>query len=347
MSVARRVLSAHRHAAAESYKTNAKLDELVQLLKGGGSTPESKKRKVRTPMAVEETELNPEPSRTPTRKVKEPPYYDGKISFRTYLVQLVPYLRLVTNGDESQFVDYAVALLKGEALDFYADRWGEEEREPSWQEFKETLLKFCTVRRDSEIDSRLKLATAFTEPNATLRSILELALRVKARCAGLDDLSAITLVLTNCEPELVSKLRFSPTLQADFTQFDVFVTHALALFDSGDPIAKRIKQRSTPSRFTSQDVRFPEPSRSSYSFRSSYRGDGDDFQEEGEWRQPTQAVPLLSQTEKERRRRLGLCFLCGVAGHTGDTCPERKAKFGLPEARKFRPRPPTPGRDRN
>ena len=173
-------------------------------------------------MVPEETELNTEPSRTPTRKPKEPPYYDGKVSFRTYLVQLVPYLRVLTGGDESQYVENAVVLLKGEALDFYADRWGEESTEPSWQEFKETLLRFCTVRRDSEIDSRLKLAAAFTEPNATLRTVLELALRVKARCATLDDLSAIALVLINCEPELVSKLRFSPTLQADFTQFDVF-----------------------------------------------------------------------------------------------------------------------------
>ena len=83
-SAAEKVLSAHRKAVHEKKKNNAKLEEILAWVKTQkeAGTPQSKKRRA-SPMAVDDS---PEPTRTfspnpnPTRKAKEPPYYDGKLA---------------------------------------------------------------------------------------------------------------------------------------------------------------------------------------------------------------------------------------------------------------------------
>lgn len=324
----------------ERKEDRKKMKAILEWIESERAEKEARQEKERKVARVEREEKTPESRRqrksvSPAGRLAKPcapPHFDGRISFKTYLVQLRPYLRLVTGNREDLFVDHAVGCLKGDALEHYASTFGDREEVPSWTEFVNCLNRFCTVRKETELDLRLKLSAAWLEPNATLKTIVDHAIKVKAKAKELDDASAISLVLINCEAELISRLRFNSALQSDFSMFDSFCDHALALFESGDPICKRIKHKPAMARQSITHLHSPE-------HRASYTScDTPASPPINEYKD----VPVLSAEEKQRRIKNGLCFLCGKRGHTGVDCPERESVYGLSQPRRFTPRKPTP-----
>jgi hypothetical protein len=258
-------------------------------------------------------------------KIGEPPTYDGKAAeFHPFLQQCKLYVRMkpITFAHDEARVAYILSRLRGTPAE-----WGQallEADSPLLTDYDAFLARFTSLYENKERRRQLEYKLARMEQTGSAHAF---SAEFTSLCEilGVDETTRRILFV----PKLKLAVRKSLALAPTPTTFNELVELAVRADDINfiaEKAEKAEKSRNNASPKPQKPQNSPSPQPSSSRPQQPHNKASPPFTN------PTSSVPTrrgpLSDKEKERRKREGLCGYCGNPGHTANAkeCPALKAK---------------------
>jgi Retrotransposon gag protein len=259
------------------------------------------------------TEPTPPPDHGLSAKQPDPEIYYGDKEKLEPFIALVT-LKLTVNRDryptEPERVAYAISRLGGDALGqivpFIANGT-DLDRLPTLDFIFEILRRAYGVS-DRHAESVRKLRNLKQKNREFIAYYAEFE-RYMADC-DYSDQAKVDCLLFGLNQELLNALSTQPAIPRNFPE----LVQLLINIDSAQRYLGEIRSANQPWR-TQPAPRPTQPTPPAYIPRAASTPAGDPMD-----------LDAARQTERERRRILGLCFYCGESNHAARSCPRKRAR---------------------
>jgi Domain of unknown function (DUF4939) len=293
---------------------------------------EEVKRLLARVQELEEAGQPPTPPVQPSKEPKlgEPPTYDGKAAeFHPFLQQCKLYIRMkpITFALDDARVAYILSRLRGTPAE-----WGQallEATSPLLTDYNVFLARFTSVYENKERRRQLEYKLARMEQTGSAHTF---SAEFTSLCEilGVDERTRRILFM----PKLKLAVRKSLALAPTPPTFDELVELAVRADDINFIAEKAEKAEKSRNNASSkpQKPQNPPNSQSSFSRLQQPRNHSSPPSTNATSSPLTNRRGPLSDKEKERRKREGLCGYCAEA-HAFKDCPALKAKEAREAAR--------------
>jgi len=280
---------------------------------------------------LQQAQGNPPPALTPPPvpvpvpkepKISEPPEFSGKASeYQAFITHCELYLRtrrysLLEQEDKVAFV---ISRLRGRPADWARSLIRTDSPLlSSWEEFRAEMDSMYENIHERE-DLRIRLQN-LKQTSSVINYSTEF--KTLANTLGIDEESKFIFFKGGLKHGVKKGLAYA----ADVDTFDALVRRAIAIDQTQFFAEKHEKADKNPSRPSHpQPLRGPSSSHSPGPPRPS--GPHYSSVPRSSTPHPSGPRPLLTDAEKEHRKRNGLCRICGSPDHWKTNCPRYFAKL--------------------
>lgn len=266
------------------------------------------------------------PANLPSKegKISDPPEFDGKPSeFSTFitLCDLVFRVKFLTYTTDYTKVAYVISRCrKGPAL------WGQSLIEADSEllhNYDDFRAQMVAIYGDKQRTANLRQRLTSLEQTGSVSTYASEFLSL-ANILGTDENSRIAIFTSNLKPEIQRQLSYVRGLDT----FEKLVDAAIEIDTVAFRLSKTESRKSTAGKSSTSKPASPSTSVSNSSFSTS-RSSQSSTSSSSSPKSPRRSAPRppITQEERDRRDREGLCRYCGGKGHLRNECPELRNKL--------------------
>jgi hypothetical protein len=267
-------------------------------------------------------------------KISEPPEINGKASeYQAFIVHCELFLRtrrysLLEPEDKVAFV---ISRLRGRPADWARSLIRiNSPLLSSWEEFRAEMdSMYMNIYEREDLRNRLE---DLKQTGSAINYSTEF--KTIANTLGIDDESKYIFFKKGLKSTVKTGLAYA----SDVDDFDSLVRRAIIIDQTQYIAEKHEKAEKKPSR-SNQPQSLPSRNNTPQQSNTAPRSSGPPRSSSST---PSTPRPPLTNEEKDRREKNGLCRVCGSPDHWKKNCPRHLAKVKSEHEKQSQPRYPTP-----